>query len=91
MELCNLLVVLCVVVFLLSRRVPLHIRISSEARQRLQLLRTERPLNVDSWLRALIDEALDREFGPAPKTRMSRTRRSRPRPPNPSLDGLRPS
>ncbi len=47
-------------------RVPLHIRVSPETRQRLQRLRTERHLNVGSWLRALIDEALDREFGPAP-------------------------
>ena len=46
-------------------RVALHIRVSPETRQRLQRLRTERHLNVGSWLRALIDEALDREFGPA--------------------------
>ena len=46
-------------------RVPLHIRVSPETRQRLQLLRTQRHLNVGSWLRALIDQALDREFGPA--------------------------
>ena len=39
-------------------RVPLHIRVSPETRQRFQLLRTQRYLNVVSWLRALIDEAL---------------------------------
>ena len=42
-------------------RVPLHIRVSSETRQRLQLLRTQPPLNVGSWLRALIDEALEEQ------------------------------
>ncbi len=42
-------------------RVPLHIRVSPEARQRLQLLRTQRHLNVGSWLRALIDEALEEQ------------------------------
>ena len=52
-------------VFMLHR-VPLHICVSPETRQRLQRLRTERHLNVGAWLRALIDEALDREFGPAP-------------------------
>ena len=41
--------------------VPLHIRVSPEARQRLQRLRTERHLNVGSWLRALIDEALEEQ------------------------------
>ena len=46
--------------------VPLHIRVSPETRQRLQRLRSERHLNVGSWLRALIDQALDREFGSAP-------------------------
>ena len=46
--------------------VPIHIRVSPETRQRLQRLRTERHLNVGSWLRALIDQALDREFGPPP-------------------------
>ena len=46
--------------------VPLHIRVSPDTRQRLQRLRTERHLNVGSWLRALIDQALDREFGSAP-------------------------
>ena len=46
--------------------VPIHIRVSPDTRQRLQRLRTERHLNVGSWLRALIDQALDREFGPAP-------------------------
>ena len=58
-----LYVLVCVVML---HRVPLQIRISPEARQRLQRLRTERHLNVGAWLRALIDEALDREFGPAP-------------------------
>ncbi len=47
-------------------RVSLHIRVSPETRQRLQLLRTQRHLNVGSRLRALIDEALDREFGRVP-------------------------
>ena len=46
--------------------VPLHIRVSPDTRQRLQRLRSERHLNVGSWLRALIDQALDREFGPPP-------------------------
>ena len=46
--------------------VPLHIRVSPTTRQRLQRLRTERHLNLGSWLRSLIDEALDREFGPLP-------------------------
>ena len=46
-------------------RVALHIRISSHPPKRLQLLRTERHLNVGAWLRALINEALDREFGSA--------------------------
>ena len=44
--------------------VPLHIRVSPDTRQRLQRLRSERHLNVGSWLRGLIDQALDREFGP---------------------------
>ena len=42
-------------------RVPLHIRVSPETRQRLQFLRTQRHLNVGSWLRALIDEALEEQ------------------------------
>ena len=46
--------------------VPIHIRVSPDTRQRLQRLRTERHINVGSWLRALIDQALDREFGPPP-------------------------
>ena len=50
-----LYVLLCV--FML-RRVPLHIRVCPETRQRLQRLRTERHLNVGAWLHALIDEAL---------------------------------
>ena len=58
-----LCVLVCVVML---HRVPLQIRVSPETRQRLQRLRTERHLNVGAWLRALIDEALDREFGPAP-------------------------
>ena len=47
-------------------RVPLHIRVSPETRQHLHSFRTERHQNVGAWLRALIDEALDGEFGPAP-------------------------
>ena len=43
-----LYVLLCV--FML-RRVPLHIRVSPETRQRLQRLRTERHLNLGYWLR----------------------------------------
>ena len=46
--------------------VPIHIRVSPDTRQRLQRLRTEHHLNVGSWLRAIIDQALDREFSPAP-------------------------
>ena len=46
--------------------IPLHIRVSPDTRLRLQRLRSERHLNVGSWLRALIDQALDREFGPPP-------------------------
>ena len=42
-------------------RVPLHIRVSPETRQRLQFLRTQRHLNVGSWLRALIDEAVEEQ------------------------------
>ena len=57
-----LYVLMCVVML---HRVPLHIRVSPETRQRLQGLRTQRHLNLGSWLRALTDEALDREFGPA--------------------------
>ena len=59
--LCNLLVALCVVVYLMLHRVPLHIRVSPETRQRLQFLRTQRHLNVGSSLRALIDEALEEQ------------------------------
>ena len=44
-----LYVLLCV--FML-RRVPLHIRVSPETRQRLQRLRTERRLNLRFRLRA---------------------------------------
>ena len=47
------------------RLVTLHICVSPKTRRRLGRLRTERHLNVGSWLRALIEEALDREFGPA--------------------------
>ena len=57
-----LYVLLC---FLLLHRVPLRILAAPKTRQRLQLFRTERHLNVGSWLRALIDEVLDRKFGPA--------------------------
>ena len=42
-------------------RVPLHIRVSSETRQRLQFLRTRRNLNVGSWLHALMDEAVEEQ------------------------------
>ena len=42
-------------------RVPLHIRVSPETRQWLQCFRTQRHLNVGSWLRALIDEALEEQ------------------------------
>ena len=42
-------------------RVPFHIRVSPETRQRLQRLRTERHLNVGSWLRPLIGEALEEQ------------------------------
>ena len=42
-------------------RVSLHIGVSPETRQRLQLLRTQRHLDVGSWLRALIDEALEEQ------------------------------
>ena len=58
-----LYVLMCV--FMLHR-VPFHIPISPETRQRCQRLRTHRHLNPCSWLRALIDEALDRQFGAAP-------------------------
>ena len=59
--LCNLIVALCVVVFLMLHRVPLHIRVTPETRQRLQLLRTQRHLNVGSWLHALMDEAVEEQ------------------------------
>ena len=42
-------------------RVPRHIRVSPETRQRLQLLRTQRHLNVVSWLRAFIYEAFEEQ------------------------------
>ncbi len=42
-------------------RVPLQIRVSPETRQGLQLLRTERHLNVGSWLHALMDETLEEQ------------------------------
>ncbi len=45
----------------MSHRVPLRIRVSPETRQRLQRPRTLRHLNVGSWLRALIDEALEEQ------------------------------
>ena len=53
-----LYVLLCV--FLLHH-VPLHIPVSPETRQGLQLLRTERHLNVVSWLRTHIDESLEEQ------------------------------
>ena len=40
-------------------RVPFQIRVSPETLQHLQLLHTHRHLNLGSWLRALIDEALE--------------------------------
>ena len=52
----SLYVLLCV--FLLHH-VPLQIPVSPETRQRLQFLRTQQHLNLGSWLRALIDEALE--------------------------------
>ena len=42
-------------------RVALPIRVSSQPRQRLQLLRTRRHLNVRFRLRALIDEAVEEQ------------------------------
>ena len=54
--LCNLIIALCVIACLMLHRVPLHIRVSPDTRQRLQLLRTQRHLNLGSRLRALIDE-----------------------------------
>ena len=42
-------------------RVPLPIRVSSETRQRLQVLRTQRHLNVGSRLPVLTDEALEEQ------------------------------
>ena len=42
-------------------RVPLHIRVSPETRQRLQRISTERHLNPGFRLRALIDEALEEQ------------------------------
>ena len=86
----NLIVALCVVVCLMLQRVPLHVRVSPETRQRLQLLRTQRHLNVGSWLRALIDEALDREFGPAPTDATELVAPGEAAHPEPSLDGPRP-
>ena len=53
-----LYVLLCV--FML-RRVPLRIQVSPETRQRLQLLRTQRHLNVGTRLRVLTDEALEEQ------------------------------
>ncbi len=56
---CLLLYVsLCVGVL---RRVPLHIRVSPETRQRLHSLRIQRHLNLCFWLRALTDEALEEQ------------------------------
>ena len=42
-------------------RVPLHIRVFPETRQRLQRLGTERHLNLGSWRRVLTDEALEEQ------------------------------
>ena len=42
-------------------RVPLHIRVFPETRQRLKLLRTQRHPNVGSWLHALMHEALEEQ------------------------------
>jgi len=53
-----LYVLVCVVML---HRVPLQIRISPEARQRLQRLRTERHLNVGARLRVLTDETLEEQ------------------------------
>ena len=77
-------------VFMLHR-VPLHIRVSPETRQRLQRLRTQRHLNVGAWLRAFIDEALDREFGPAPTGANELAEPVKAAPPEPIPDGPRPS
>ena len=63
--------------------VPLHIRVSPDTRQRLQRLRTERHLNVGSWLRALIDQALDREFGPPPPAAEELVATVKAKPPDP--------
>ena len=63
--------------------VPLHIRVSPDTRQRLQRLRTERHLNVGSWLRALIDQALDREFGPPPHAAEELVAPAKAAPPDP--------
>ena len=44
---------------------PMHafnIRITSEDHERLARLREERHVNVSSWARQLLTEALDREF-----------------------------
>lgn len=49
--LCSPILVLCVVVCLLFHLVLLQIRVSPETRQPLQPFRTERHLNVGSWLR----------------------------------------
>ena len=60
-------VLLCV--FMLHR-VPLHIRVSSETRQRLRRLGIQRHLNVGARLRALVDEALEEQQttnGPEPE------------------------
>ena len=53
-----LYVLLCV--FLLHH-VPLHIPVSPETRQGLQRLGIQRHFNVGSWLRALVDEALEEQ------------------------------
>ena len=46
---------------LVLHRVPLHIRVIPETRQRLQLVRTRRRFNVGSWLRALMDKTLEEQ------------------------------
>ena len=51
---CLLFYVLTCVVML--HRVPLHVRVSPETRQRLRHLRTERRLNVGAWLRSPVGQ-----------------------------------
>ena len=77
-----------VCVFVLHH-VPLHVRVSPKTRQRLQRLHPECHLNVGFWLRALINEALDREFGPAPTGANEPAAPVKAEAPNPSPDGSR--